>query len=63
MPKPTFKKLVKKKSESAALKYLNSSIKTKGKENKPDQIEMAEYLTNESALNVKKKQDIFKIRE
>ena len=62
MSKTAFKKLVKKKIEVAALSYLNSQIKTKGKEIKPKQIEMAEYLTHESELNVKEKQDILKIR-
>ena len=61
MPKTIFKKIVKKTIESAAQTYLNASIKTKEKENKQNQIEMAEYPTHESKNELKEKQDVLKI--
>ena len=62
MSKNMFKEYIRKKVESAALKYLKSQIKSKGKEMEYTHVEMQEYLKPESKLTIKEKQDIFKMR-
>ena len=62
MSKNKFKRHINKKIECAALKYLKSMIKTKGKELDYTQLEIQEYLTPEADLKLYEKQDIFKIR-
>ena len=62
MSKNKFKSYVKKKIEIAALKYLKSEIRSKGKELEYTTIEMQKYLQPESKMKMLEKQDAFKIR-
>ena len=56
MSKNTFKNYIKKKVEIGALNYLESQIKSKGKELEYTKIEIQCYLRPDSKLNIAEKQ-------
>ena len=62
MPKSSFKKLVKEQCKAAALRYLKSQIKSKGKEITYKDLLMQNYLAADFDLTNQEKKDAFKIR-
>ena len=58
-----FKKIVKERIGKQAFIYLKDKIRSKGKENKFEDLSTAEYLLPEnSLLNIKEKQKLFEVK-
>ena len=58
-----FKKIVKERIRKEAFIYVKDKIRSKGKENKFEDLRMAEYLLPENrSLNINEKQKLFEVK-